>query len=331
MNEQRPLTRPDTALVLSVFLVMAGCAGKAPAPVVDRAGPAGVPQAAVTAAPVAGKDAYTVKKGDTLYSIALDHGLDYKDLVVWNSIDNPNRILVGQQLRVRAPGSAVGSEVVVVRPIAAASALEPRTLGASADSLKREPKAGKEPYSEQALARARAPEPVVPRVVEPVAITAKAETRPEARSENRNDAKAGTRVEAQGDAKAGEAAAGSEEIGWVWPASGKLIGTFSEGGNKGIDITGKAGDAVLAAGSGKVVYSGTGIRGYGKLLVVKHNDIFVTVYAHNQNVLVKEGQTVGKGQKIAEMGSSDADQTKLHFEVRRQGKATDPLKLLPQR
>jgi lipoprotein NlpD len=129
----------------------------------------------------------------------------------------------------------------------------------------------------------------------------------------------------------GDAALGSEEITWTWPANGKLIGTFSEGGNKGIDINGKAGDAVLAASGGKVVYSGTGLRGYGKLVIVKHNNTFLTAYAHNQNVLVKEGQSVSKGQKIAEMGNTDADQVKLHFEVRRQGKPVDPLKHLPQR
>ena len=143
--------------------------------------------------------------------------------------------------------------------------------------------------------------------------------------------KAEARPEAQGEAKPGDTAAGGEEITWTWPASGKLVGTFSEGGNKGIDINGKAGDAVLAAGGGKVVYSGTGLRGYGKLVIVKHNNTYLTAYAHNQNVLVKEGQSVSKGQKIAEMGNTDADQVKLHFEIRRQGKPVDPLKHLPQR
>jgi lipoprotein NlpD len=113
--------------------------------------------------------------------------------------------------------------------------------------------------------------------------------------------------------------------------SGKLVGTFSEGGNKGVDIAGKAGDPVLAASGGKVVYSGAGLRGYGKLVIVKHNNNYLTAYAHNKTVLVKEGQSVGKGQKIAEMGDTDADQVKLHFEVRRQGKPVDPLKHLPPR
>ena len=210
------------------------------------------------------------------------------------------------------------------------SGVEQRSLtaGAGGEVLKREPKAGKEPYSEQALARAQAQ----PKFVEPVAVAvvpmAKPEVRNETRTEVRTEAKPEPRAEAKpaeaaAETRVGDAALGSEEITWTWPANGKLIGTFSEGGNKGIDINGKAGDAVLAASSGKVVYSGTGLRGYGKLVIVKHNNTFLTAYAHNQNVLVKEGQSVSKGQKIAEMGNTDADQVKLHFEVRRQGKGLD--------
>ena len=183
--------------------------------------------------------------------------------------------------------------------------------------MKREPKAGKEAYSEQALVRAQQ------KPAEPVVATAKpvtkAETKPEAKPE------------AAGDDNKSSESSSNDEIAWNWPANGKLLGTFSEGGNKGIDIGGRAGEAVLAASGGKVVYSGSGLRGYGKLVIVKHNNNFLTAYAHNQNILVKEGQMVNKGQKIAEMGNTDADQVKLHFEVRRQGKPVDPLKFLPQR
>ena len=122
-----------------------------------------------------------------------------------------------------------------------------------------------------------------------------------------------------------------DEIAWIWPASGKTVGAFSEGGSKGLDIAGKAGDPVIAAADGKVVYSGTGLRGYGKLVILKHNNSYLSAYAHNQAIAVKEGHAVTKGQKIAEMGNSDADQVKLHFEVRRQGKPVDPLKYLPRR
>jgi lipoprotein NlpD len=126
-------------------------------------------------------------------------------------------------------------------------------------------------------------------------------------------------------------AAGSDDVPWIWPANGKLVGTFSESGSKGVDIAGKAGDPVIAAGDGKVVYSGTGLRGYGKLVIIKHNAVYLSAYAHNREILVKEGQSVTRGQKIAEMGNTDADQVKLHFEVRRMGKPVDPLKHLPPR
>ena len=122
-----------------------------------------------------------------------------------------------------------------------------------------------------------------------------------------------------------------EDLGWIWPAQGTLAGTFDEVKNKGVDITGKAGDPVLAAADGRVVYAGAGLRGYGNLIILKHNNTFLTAYAHNQTLLIKEDQSVRKGQKIAEMGNTDADQVKLHFEVRRQGKPVDPLRYLPAR
>ena len=122
-----------------------------------------------------------------------------------------------------------------------------------------------------------------------------------------------------------------EEVAWAWPATGKLIGQFSESGNnKGIDIAAKVGDPVLAAGPGRVVYSGQGLRGYGRLIIIKHNNTYLSAYAHNNALLVKEGQTVTRGQRIAEAGNSDSEVPKLHFEIRRQGKPVDPLKLLPE-
>ncbi|WP_090046637.1 peptidoglycan DD-metalloendopeptidase family protein [Limnohabitans sp. 2KL-27] len=122
-----------------------------------------------------------------------------------------------------------------------------------------------------------------------------------------------------------------EGLGFIWPANGVLIAGFDEAKNKGLDIGGKAGDPVMAAADGQVVYAGSGLRGYGNLIILKHNNTFLTAYAHNQALLVKEDQKVRKGQKIAEMGKSDTDRVKLHFEVRRQGKPVDPAKLLPAR
>jgi len=122
-----------------------------------------------------------------------------------------------------------------------------------------------------------------------------------------------------------------DDLNWIWPANGAILAGFDEVKNKGVDIGGKAGDPVLAAADGRVVYVGAGLRGYGNLIILKHNNVYLTAYAHNQTLLVKEDQSVLKEQKIAEMGNSDADRVKLHFEVRRQGKPVDPTKYLPAR
>ena len=127
------------------------------------------------------------------------------------------------------------------------------------------------------------------------------------------------------------ASAGADDIGFVWPAQGAVVATFDEGRNKGVAISGRPGDPVLAAADGRVVYAGAGLRGYGNLIILKHNNTFLTAYAHNQALLVREDQTVKQGQRIAEMGSSDADRVKLHFEVRRNGKPVDPIAYLPKR
>lgn len=117
---------------------------------------------------------------------------------------------------------------------------------------------------------------------------------------------------------------------WVWPAKGEVLYRFGESGKlKGVGIGGKAGQPVFAAAPGKVVYSGSGLRGYGKLVIIKHNDMFLSVYAHNSQIVVKEGETVKRGQRIAEMGATDASRTALHFEIRRYGKPVDPLTRLP--
>ncbi|MFD1710951.1 peptidoglycan DD-metalloendopeptidase family protein [Ottowia sp. GY511] len=125
--------------------------------------------------------------------------------------------------------------------------------------------------------------------------------------------------------------AGADDVDFIWPASGAMITGFDDAKNKGIGIAGKAGDPVLAAADGKVVYAGAGLRGYGNLIILKHNNTFLTAYAHNQTLLVKEDQSVKKGQKIAEMGSTDSDRVKLHFEIRRSGKPVDPARYLPAR
>ena len=307
---------------LSLVVVLAACESLAPAPVVERG--KGVPSSAQA---IPAKDLYTVKRGDTLYSIAQANGVDHRELAALNNIDNPSRIFVGQQLRLRAAAAPAASGVVTQPVGAGAPVVEQRSLDSApapaaaaspnTPQMKVEPQAGKEPYSEEALARAQ-------RDQAGTAVVAKAEPRAEAKPEPKPEAKPETKP-------AADPSAGGDDVAWIWPANGTVIGQFSESGAKGIAIGGKAGDAVVAAGDGKVVYAGTGLRSYGQLIIVKHNATFLSAYAHNQKLLVKEGQTVSKGQKIAEMGNTDADQVKLHFEIRRQGKPVDPMKYLPQR
>ena len=122
-----------------------------------------------------------------------------------------------------------------------------------------------------------------------------------------------------------------DDLAWAWPASGAVTAGFEEGRNKGLTIVGKAGDPVVAAGDGRVVYAGSSLRGYGNLVIIKHNEQYLSAYAHNQVLLVKDDQIVRRGQKIAEMGSTDAERVQLHFEIRRQGKPIDPARLLPPR
>ncbi len=314
-------------MVLAVLLA-AGCASTHhPASVSDRTrAPSqaqGKPAATIVREPDTRPDFYTVKRGDTLYMIALDNGLDYKELAEWNGIDNPNVIRSGQQLRLRAPAATAvatplkAEPAVQGRPVTSAPAASASAPAANAnDAVKSQPKGIKLPYSDQALAQLSAPAAAaapVPAAKPPMVVAAVPKAEP-------------SRVEDKPAANDDE----DEKIDWGWPTAGKLLTSFNEATNlKGIGIAGKAGQPVIASAPGKVLYSGDGIRGYGKLVIIKHNKVFLSVYAHNSLITVKEGQTVVKGQKIAEMGNSDADQVKLHFEIRRFGKPVDPIKLLP--
>ena len=307
-------------LLAVLMAVLAGCASHSPAPVVDRSQSPAV-QSTVTvdaakAAPIARKGYYIVKEGDTLYRVALDNGQAYRDVASWNNLDDPNKIRVGQELRVVAPEGDDAQPVAVTKPVGVVKVIEQRALDGNGDVLKTQPKAGREPYSDEAFVRfGKTGENGL----------AKVELVSPPKSEPKPDVKVETKVDPKTQA------GGDDEVVWMWPASGKLAGQFVDGGSKGLDILGKKGDPVLAASDGKVVYSGSGLRGYGQLLIIKHNSTYLTAYAHNSKVLVKEGQAVNRGQKIAEMGDSETDQVKLHFEVRRQGKPVDPMKHLPPR
>lgn len=309
-------------------LLLAGCFSQQPVPAVDRS--SGAQSRAVAAAQPTGPGYYTVKRGDTLYRIAQENGQDYKDIAAWNNIVNISAIKDGQVLRVAPPGTVENGGAVVTKPIATGPVVESRSLDQPATSpqpapivssgnLKREPKGGKEPYSDEAYARLNKPgEPAVaPAAAQPVATTPASAIEPKA--------------EVKPEAPAPAAVVGPDDVPWIWPVSSKLTAPFSEAGNKGFNFAGKAGDPVVAAGDGKVVYAGAGLRGYGELVIVKHNATYLSAYAHNRKILVKEGQQVTRGQKIAEMGNTDSDSVKLHFEIRKQGKPVDPAQYLPKR
>ena len=333
--------------IVALAIIVVGCASRVPAPVEERATRPARPAPAATPAPTPAPEVetrppptYTVKRGDTLYKIALDNGLDYRELAAWNGIDNINLIREGQSLRLTAPGESAPAAPGVTTtplktlpPLASGEARPPTTAPATplavpgarnTENYKTQPKALKEPWSEQALRDVQriasalpppAPPPPTPPEALPPPVVARAETK----------------VEPKPEAKGmGAGMEDDEKPSWMWPATGKVVTGIAENPNlKGIDIAGKAGQPVVASAAGKVVYAGSGIRGYGKLVIVKHNATWLSAYAHNRDILVKEGQQVAKGQSIAEMGNTDAEQVMLHFEIRRHGTPVDPLKYLP--
>ncbi len=245
---------------------------------------------------------YMVQKGDTLYSIAFNHGLDYHEIADLNGIQNPGVIKVGQEIRLFPDNPAAA-----IKPV---PEIKPVVMEVPVKSL---PKAAKLPYSEKAAAELEKMQEV-PHKPEPVAVA-----KVEPKSEPKPDSATNNATENDEDT-----------VEWSMPTNGKVIGEFSESANrKGVDVAGKLGQTVVASAAGKVVYSGSGLRGYGKLVIIKHNKTYLSAYAHNDQILVKEGQSVTKGQKIAEMGNTDADQVKLHFEIRKFGKPVDPGKYLP--
>ncbi|MCL5668562.1 MAG: peptidoglycan DD-metalloendopeptidase family protein [Gammaproteobacteria bacterium] len=238
-----------------IVLTLSGCAGYSGyAPVSGARGSAGQ------------SDYYTVRPGDTLYSIAWDYGRDYKEVAQWNRIAPPYRIYAGQRLRLAPPANTVAK----------------RSETSAKPKSKSEPATGQKTQAEPDVAP---------------------------------------------DDKEGDTPA--RLINWRWPAQGKLVENFGPR-NKGINIAGEEGQAIQATAPGRVVYSGSGLVGLGQLLIIKHDNAFLSAYAHNKTLLVKEGDQVNAGQRIAEMGRTGAERVMLHFEIRKDGKPVDPLQYLPE-
>jgi len=358
-------------LLIALFaLFLTACESNPPAPVVDRLPQSSKPatatkggvktnQAGNSAIKNDGRpNTHTVKKGDTLFSIGLEYGLEYKEIAATNNITPPYTIEIGQILNLAAAeaksdgvnndsASQVTTEDgVVITPIKTDSAVIETTVSENKASptaetkptqsvpsgLLTEPKAIREPYSLEAFNRTVPVKTAETKVVVNgktvgTTVVTTVETKV-------NEVKAGEIKPAQTPPAADKSAqtqpTDDEDIKWSWPTQGKVVASFNEATNKGLDISGSTGQAINAASSGKVIYSGSDLRGYGKLVIIKHNKTYLSVYAHNSKIIVKEGQVVGAGQKIAEMGNTDSNTVKLHFEIRRLGKSVDPAKYLNQ-
>ena len=237
---------------------------------------------ACTSAPPYEQRTYVVRAGDTLFSIAWQHGVDQRDLARWNGIKNPDLIQVGQRLRLSPPpaaGTQAKSGKSAATPVSQGSKAA-GTTGAGA------PSTGGAPASKSSAAKP--PEPPLPNLPPPQ---------------------------------------------WAWPVDGQVVTRFGsqEGIATGVGIGGHAGDPVRAAAAGRVVYAGGGLVGYGQLVIIKHNETYLTAYGYNSELLVMQGQDVARGQRIASMGLGPERQPRLHFEIRRNGVPVDPLQFFPGR
>lgn len=286
--------------LLCLCALMVACSAKPRAVVVDRSTEPARPARPVAARPLPAHGEYVVVRGDTLYGIAFRHGLDFRDLAQRNRIPSPYTIYPGQRLRLGGAGVAAATRPATQTPAPTPPATRPpASTPGSAAAPSGAPRAPAAPTA-SAPAVVAAPAPPAAPVTTPVA--------------------SGPSRSVQG-------------IGWRWPASGQIVGKYVVGDptRQGLNIAGSAGQAVNAAADGEVVYSGSGLIGYGELVIIKHSDAFLSAYGHNRKRLVSEGQRVKAGQQIAEMGRSGAARDMLHFEIRNNGKPVDPLPFLPAR
>ena len=263
-----------------------------PSTVVNAPGP-------VTATPRARPGRYYVKKGDTLYSIAWKVGQDYKEIARWNGIDKPYTIYPGQEILTIAPVVPKSSLKLQPGPVVADDGKP--TAPATTDL---QPK----PIRQDGASPAPATKPTVAKSTQPKAVS-KPKPAPATTKKNLSNAKPS----------------------WRWPTDGRLVKLNQPTSKKGIDIAGNLGQPVKTSAAGSVVYSGSGLLGYGKLIIIKHNDTYLSAYAHNNELLVGEGDRVDVGQTIAKMGKTPSGQSLLHFEIRKNGKPVNPLTLLPKR
>lgn len=309
---------PMNYLILSllVLALLTGCAtSTSRAPIVEHGKVTPVEKnksssthEVVNANRSANASSYIVKRGDTLQQIALDQGLDWRELARWNDLQDPSRIQVGQVLKLTGVEERRNAAIAASDPdtsIANTAQALPITMGSP--MLEKEIPSNAVSNTVNNATEQKVPKPSASAVT-PVGPVAAVNSTPN-----------------------NETIPVEEKIEWSWPSMGAILESFNDTKNKGIAFSGQSGDPVLAAADGQVVYAGTGLRGYGNLLIIKHNNRFLSVYAHNRALLVKEGQTVKRAQKIAELGNSDSPVPKLSFEIRQFGKPIDPLKLLPDR
>ncbi|OOF31386.1 murein hydrolase activator NlpD [Salinivibrio proteolyticus] len=298
------------AFFLLSVVILSGCAWHGPAPVssvtpdyssVDRGSYRG--------------SYYEVKKGDTLYYIAYITDRDIDDIIKHNNLQPPYTIYPGQTLALwkpayQRPDVAKSTSGATNVASATSSAAKAAAVAVSSSKNTENGKFGQEKKAKTAVSQQKA--------VEAQSATRYSQTKQKSKQAVNN-----TRA----------ASVSNQQISWQWPTNGRMVSRFSstERGNKGIDIAGQRGQSIQAAADGKVVYAGSALRGYGKLIIVKHNDDYLSAYAHNDRFLVSEGQSVKKGQKIASMGSTGTNSVRLHFEIRYKGKSVNPLHYLPKR
>ena len=331
-------------VVIVTLLLLAACESNPPAPVIERTPQSSKPKPPApkpTPANVTSKDwrpdSHVVAKGETLFGIGLQYGVDYKEIAAANNIAPPYPIKIGQKIDLssfKAKTAAADSTkvdpakteagktddgVVVtpmkVEPVTTGTITSPNNVvigGSAVTPVLSEPKATRETYSVDAWSHTTPVKTADTKLADVKAADTKS-----------NDKSTDTKP---ADTKPTD----DESLTWGWPTQGKVTAGFNEASNKGIDIAGSTGQAINAAAPGKVIYSGSDLRGYGKLVIIKHNKTYLSVYAHNSKIVVKEGQSIAAGQKIAEMGNTDSNSVNLHFEIRRLGKSVDPTKYLTQ-